>query len=509
MSNQTTLPIPGCELSLLSLSLTKEIPYFDVLTDFKLTSALINGEVAMNSVSTIYVKEYIAGIEYIKYKQSSNNIKTNLGLSLLLPRISFDFPGFTINRFPRINSGCNDKINPSWPIICGTPSLRQVRRCRKVLGVTVCAWVYVPEYDKRLGEMYIGELQISPLNLFTLEETVAKLQYKLIPNVEMSSTVSAGQSFGVTFGVVSPEIDTGTKVLEFTLSKLVVGLTINIESLQFTYGGHGLNLENISIPLLVNQDLLFGGSITATADDEGNIQAYYFIKQIKVSLLQLLVAPLAVAIGIVNDPTFQSTVDSVAGDAPSDAAGDAAGAVADSGFVQDLAATLPAIENTWNTYCAPVYNALKNTIGLDRAKMIFNKIINFFKDTPIDIAIGLLLCPRMMPTEPNILSCVFTSAFSFKPFAGLNKLDDVKVPDDYIPKFPSFNFDFFGGSLINSVTNEFNNAVAGVESSLADSVNETQQFITDELAGLSLDFESHVPVPIIPNPAYVPVPVPS
>ena len=503
MSNETTLPIPGCELSLLTLSITKDIHYFDVATDLKLTSELINGEVAMDRSSTIYVKDYIAGIEYTKYKQSSENITRNLGLSMVIPRVSLDFPGFTINRFPRINAGCNDKKNSSWPLICGPTSLRRIRSCRKIAGITACAWVYVPEYNKRLGEMYIDELQIPPLNLFTLEEIVAEFKYKLIPNVEMSTMVSATESFGITFGIGTTEIDTGTKVLDFTLSKLVVGLTINIESLQFTYGGEGVNLKNISIPLLVNQDLLVGGSITATADNEGNLQAYYFIKQIKVSLLQLLVAPLAVAIGIVNDPTFQSTVDSVAGDAASGAAN----AAADSGFVEDLASTLPKIENTWNQYCAPVYEVLKTTIGLDRAKMIFNKIINFFKDTPVDIAIGLLLCPRMLPNEPNILSCVFTSAFSFKPFTGLNKLGDVNVPDDYIPKFPSFNFDFFGEALINSVSNEFNNVVAGAQSSLAISVNETQQFITNKFANLSLDFESHVPAPIIPNPAYVPTPV--
>lgn len=493
-SNVSTITIPNCELSLIAPKVTEIIPFFDIATDATLTSQLINGVVIMDHSSSIYAKEYKTGSEYTVQKQFTKNIKDSLGFSVVIPSVSFDFDGFTINRFPRIKFGCNDKIDSDWPLICGAPSFRRVRHCRRVFGRRICVSSYVPDFDKRLNEIYMGSLQIPPLKLFTMEETILRFKYKLIPTVATSTRVSATKLHEVTFGLGAPSSTTSAKILSFTLSKLVAGLTINIESLQFMYGGQGLDLENITIPVLVDQDLLFGGSVTATADDKGNIKAYFFIKQIKVSLLQLMVTPITTAIGIVNDTTFQSTTSS-----SSTSSSD----TNNSGFVDDLAAKLPNVENAWNKHCAPVYESLKKTIGIERAKMIFNKIIHFLRETSVDIAVGLLLCPQMLPFQPNILSCVFTSEINLLPFTGANKLRALTVPDDYIPKIPSLDANFFGDDLINGITNEVNSVLSAAERDLSAVSNAAKNFISNRLEGLSVKLVSHVPVPIIPNPNFV------
>lgn len=490
-SNVSTLAIPSCELSLIAPKVLEIIPFFDIITDTALTSQLINGVVIMDHSSSIYATEYKTGSEYTVQKQFTKNIKDSLGFSVVIPSVSFDFDGFSINRFPRIKFGCNDKIDSDWPLICGAPSLRRVSHCRRFFGRRFCVSSYVPDFDKRLNEIYMGSLQIPPLKLFTMEETILRFKYKLIPTLATSTKVSATKSYEITFGLGSAS-STSAKILSFRLSKLVAGLTINIESLQFMYGGQGLNLENITIPLLVDQDLLFGGSITATADDKGNIKAYYFIKQIKVSLLQLMVAPFTTAIGMANDPTFQYTSSSTSS---SDAN--------NSGAVDDLAAKLPNVENAWGKHCAPVYESLKKTTGPERAKMIFNKIINFLRETSVDIAIGLLLCPQMLPFQPNILSCVFTSEINLLPFTGANKLRALTVPDDYIPNIPSLDANFFGDDFINGIINEVNSVVSAAERDLSVVSNAAKNFISSRLEGLSVKLVSHVPVPIIPNPNFV------
>ena len=154
-------------------------------------------------------------------------------------------------------------------------------------------------------------------------------------------------------------------------------------------------------------------------------------------------------------------------------------------------------------YCAPIYESLKQTIGEERAKMIFNKIIHFLRETSIDVSVGLLLCPQMLPAQPNILSCVFTSQVDLLPFTGANKLSAQTVPDDYIPKIPSLDVNFFGDDFINGITNEINSVVAIAQRDLAADLNAAKNFISDRLEGLSVKLVSHLPVPIIPNPNFV------
>lgn len=480
MSNISTLPKPACTLSLIEISILDVIPYFDVVTDTKITSTLINGNVQTYNSSQILVKEYMSGDEYTRSTQFSKNISDSLGFSATVPRISFDLPGYTIDKFPYLKKGCNDAVNPEWPIVCGPPSVRKIRACRRVLGKKICISTFVPDFDKRLNEMYIDELKTSQVNLFTLEETVLKLKYKLIPNVETSTKVSASKTYGVTFGVGDVSINTGTKVLSFTLSKLVAGLSIQLEALEFTYGGAGINLKNISIPLLNNQDLLFGGSVTASIDSKGNIKAYYFIKQFKYSLLQLLVTPLAVPIGL----SETDSVENIRTEAPG---------------ADDLAEKLPKVPNVWNNSCAPVYNALKKTLGVERAKSAFNKIIHFLKKTEIEVAVGLLLCPQMLPKQPNILSCVFTSTVGLEPFSGLDEVNKLKIPEDYIPEIPSIDANFFGADVVNDLTKGVNVVLNSATNAAEGVVNQAKNAVK----GVAFDITSHIPVSIIPNPNFL------
>ncbi len=490
MSNISTLPTPKCDLSLIEIGVVDIIPFFDVTTDVKLTSELINGDVQIYSTSQIVGKEYKTGEEYTVNKQFSKNITDSLGFAGSTNKVSFDFPGYTINKFPFLKKGCNDAINPEWPLVCGPPGVRKVSSCRRIAGRRVCVPIYVPDFDKRLNEIYIEKLVIPPKQIFTLEETVMKLKYKFVPSVEMSTKISASRKYGVTFGIGAPSIDTGTKVLSFTLSKLVVGLSIQLDALEFTYGGQGLNLKNISIPLLNNQDLLFGGSITASIDSKGNIKAYYFIKQFKYSLLQLLIAPLAIPIGLSKNDDFSNSTNSSGEE------------------TEDMAEKLPKYPNVWNKFCAPVYNALKKsggndplkkTVGNARAKMIFNKIIHFLKKTEIEVAVGLLLCPQMLPKQPNILSCVFTSSVGLKPFSGLKEIENLKVPDDYVPEIPSLDANFFGASVVNDITKGVNTVLNSASGTAEGIVNQAKNAIK----GVSFDVTSHIPVPIIPNPNFI------
>jgi len=480
MSNISTLPKPACGLSLIEFGVVDIIPFYDIVTDTKITSTLISGDVQTYNSSQMTVKEYKTEEEYSISKQYSKNITDSLGFGATIPRISFDLPGYTINKFPYLKKGCNDAVNPEWPLVCGPPSVRKIRACRRVLGKKICISTFIPDFDKRLNEMYIDELNTPQVNLFTLDETVLKFKYKLIPNVETSTKISATKTYGITFGLGDVSVNSGTKVLSFTLSKLVAGLTIQLEALQFTYGGAGINLNNISIPLLNNQDLLFGGSITASIDSNGNIKAYYFIKQFKYSLLQLLIAPLAI-------PVALSKTDALA-NVNTEAPG-----------ADDLAEKLPKTPSVWNNSCAPVYNALKKTVGVERAKNVFNKIIHFLKKTDVEVAVGLLLCPQMLPKQPNILSCVFTSTVGLEPFSGLDEVNNLKIPEDYIPEIPSIDANFFGADVVNDLTKGVTLVLNSATGSANAALNQAKNAVKD----ISFDVTSHIPVSIIPNPNFL------
>lgn len=480
MSNISTLPKPACAVSLIEFGIIDIIPFYDIITDTKITSTLVNGNVQTYNSSQITVKEYKTEKEYSISKQYSKNITDSLGFNATIPRISFDLPGYTIDKFPIFKTGCNDVVDRDWPLVCGTPSVRKVSACRRVFGRRICVSTFVPDFDKRLNEMYIDELKTPQVKLFTVEETVLKLKYKLIPNVETSTKISATKTYGVTFGLGDVTVNSGTKVLSFTLSKLVAGLSIQLEALQFTYGGAGINLSNISIPLLNNQDLLFGGSVTASIDSKGNIKAYYFIKQFKYSLLQLLIAPLAIPVAIGKT------------DALANINTEAPGA-------EDLADKLPKTPSVWNNSCAPVYNALKRTVGAERAKNVFNKIIHFLKKTDLEVAVGLLLCPQMLPKQPNILSCVFTSTVGLEPFSGLKEIENLKIPNNYIPNIPDIDANFFGADVVNSVTKGVRTVLTNATGAANAVVNQAKNAVKD----ISFDVTSHIPVSIIPNPNFV------
>jgi hypothetical protein len=179
MSNISTLPIPGCASLLIEVGILDKIPYFDVVTDTTTISELIDGNVETYNDSKIFVKEYTSGKEYTRSKQFSKTITDSLGFNAVIPEKQFKLPGLVINKFPFFKKGCNDKVDSDWPLICGEPSVRKVSACRRILGRRICISTYVPDFDKRLNEIYLDELKIPELRLFSLEKTVLKLKYKL------------------------------------------------------------------------------------------------------------------------------------------------------------------------------------------------------------------------------------------------------------------------------------------------------------------------------------------
>jgi hypothetical protein len=226
---------------------------------------------------------------------------------------------------------------------------------------------------------------------------------------------------------------------------------------------------------------LFGGSVTATVDSKGNIKAYYFIKQFRLNLLQILCSPLAVPLGIGQTDAVEN--------------------INTEDTEENLAESLPDVSNVWNKYCAPAYKKLKNanTKGAAaRAKRIFNKIIHFIKKTNIQVAVGLLLCPQMLPNQPNILSCVFTSSASLKPFSDLKEIDNIKIPGDHFPEIPSIDADFFGVDVVNDVAERISGVLKSATNEAGGVVNQAKNLLKD----ITFDVTAHVPVSIIPNPNF-------
>lgn len=505
MSGVSDLPTPSCAPNIISIGVGVFFPFFDVLTNTVNKVVLKDGHLHHINSLNISATEYAAGTSHTvsKYKDVIND--KSYGFACTIPRFHVDLPGFTIAKFPKVNYGCNPLMNPEWPLLCGKPNITYKQRCVKIFKKRVCVNIPVPVIPNRLDEIYIAPLTIPKMELFDFQETKLNFQFQMLPDLEINQEVSAGIGFGATIGLGVPSVDAGTPVISFTMTKFKVGMSITIKSIEFTYGGHGLNLKDITIPLLTPVDLLGGNrTLKSSLDSMGNLNLYYLLTVYEFTLYELFtgvkarVKPVSNALIIPNSTeAAQNLVNQQAAQA-ADAADNAAS------VDKDLAGSIIAVGSAWEQHCAPVYNNLVKALGSNTAKTIFNKIVNFLKRTKVVFGMGLLLCPQELPDQPFLLSLVTTVASTLSPFLNLNALKIPTIPNNYIPSIPSLHLgSVIGKSESDKLTSDINKLLAVAEKVASKEIDYIANYIKDNIENVSVTIALQLPTGIIINSHYV------
>lgn len=505
----TNLPTPSCAPNIISIGIGVFFPFFDVYTNCVSKVYFIGNDLHYTNSLNISATEYATGTTHTVSKNKDTINNSAYGFTCTIPGFHSDLPSYTISKFPKINYGCNPALASGWPLICGQPEVTYTKRCTTILTRRVCVNIPTPVFKNRLDEIYIAPLTIPKISLFDFKETKLNFKFHMMPDFETNHIISAGVGFGATIGLGVPQVDFGTPVISFTMTKLKIGMTINIKSLEFTYGGYGLNLSDVKIPLLLPVDLLSGNrTLKSSVDSMGNLNLYYLLTVYEFNLYKLLTigfgknaANVKANTSALIVPTAEEAAANLAA-VNENSATEAADLAADPNI--DLAGNVIAPGSVWESKCAPIYNNLKTALGSDTAKMIFNKIINFLKSTKVDFGMGLLLCPQELPDQPFLLSLVTTVATSLQPFLNLNKLTIPSMPSNYIPSIPSFKL----GSIISKsesdkITSDINAILTVAQNVASNEIDYVANYIKNNIENVTIKIALQLPVGIIINSHYV------
>jgi hypothetical protein len=242
----------------------------------------------------------------------------------------------------------------------------------------------------------------------------------------------------------------------------------------------------------------------------GNLNLYYLLTVYEFNLYQMLIGTASKAIATVKNvqdtkivrnftETTQDNADRAENDATASA--DTALAVDD---MTDLADNLNApLDSVWTTKCKPAYTALKMSMGSNTAKIVFNKIIRFLKQTKVVFGMGLLLCPQELPDQPFLLSLVTTVATSVSPFLNLNKLKIPSIPTQYIPQIPAFNSSVIGKSESDKIMVDVNKITDVAKKVAGEKIDYVANYIKTNIENVSVTLALQLPLGIIINSHYV------
>lgn len=457
------VPIPSCSaLPNLEFGVGTYSPALEFSASIKNKPSFENKELYFTHTISSITKEYATGktVEAFSNKKTKNN--DSYGFNLVIPGFSANLPSFTIPNWPTINEGCNECIDDEWPPLCAWEN-KSIKKCKKILGKKIC--VNIPFYQptKCINEIVFKPKTLPSVDFFNFKKTEIAFSFSIIPDIEVDTVMSLGATSGgsITIGD-KPEIDTGTPIVNFAINTCKIGLKIRIDKLKLTYGGQGINITNITIPIISTIDLFPGEKcLISEADAMGNLKLWYLIKSSYFSLYQIL----NVGLDVVD--TVEGKIGVVEGE----------------------------VESLTGTTIPKVGNLLNHILSFNTPEII----INFLKQTNLNIACGMLICPLPRPDELVYLSFVTSVWTTLSPFKNLNAIKIPSIPEKYtnLPSIPSSNY------IPDNVTDMINKSIKKATQIPLDLAAKEIVYIADyiknNIENVEISVVASLPIPLIPK----------
>jgi hypothetical protein len=231
-------------------------------------------------------------------KRNENNkpreIESKFQFKIKIDSVRITTPGFKI-RAPKINTannGCNKCINDSYFPTClrssgescpqkitlakiPYPCLKKgkLRTCYKNIETVIDPCI-LKLVKGCLYEVYMSDYVISPVDLFYLPEIKIEVTCTPVTTYESMSVLTHGSLMEISIG---RKLDlTNTRVTQFTFTKLKLGLSLFFKKIEFSFGGLGINYENITVPIFPATNFLGPGqTLTTETDTNGELKIWY------------------------------------------------------------------------------------------------------------------------------------------------------------------------------------------------------------------------------------------
>lgn len=453
MSKRTVvMSTPSCAaIPSVSIAISGTLPQFEYSSHLIINAFYKDNELYFENSADITVKDYPNNITKNFVKNDINKKNDFFGFNLVIPAFNVELPSFAIPKYPTINNGCNECESPYLPPVCDWKTL-YYKKCTRIITRKVC--VSVPYYapTKCLNELVFIDKTFPSVKLFDFKETKLEFSFQLIPNIEIDSITKVGITTGATVVIgTDPKINVGTHFVSLDINKFKFGLKIKIKTLKFYYGDTGFVINNLTIPLIPQYDILAGEkTLTIKADSSGNLTLWYLIKTYQVTLYDIL----NTLIPINSDNDEPSSVN---GNPP----------------------------NKGN-------NLLNDIISKSG-----DLVINFLKQTYLDIGFGLLICPLPKPNEDVFLSFVTQANISLEPFSQLNTIEIPTIPTQYskIPSIPNNNI--IPKEIVDLINNVNKNALSPVTSLAEKEVVNSVNYIKTVIEAVKIKLSVQLPIPII------------
>ena len=453
MSKRTVvMPTPSCAaIPSVSIAIGGALPQFEYSSHLIINAFYKDNELYFENSADITVKDYPNNITKHFVKDDINKKNNFFGFNLVIPAFNVELPSFSIPKYPSINNGCNDCESPYLPPLCDWKTL-YYKKCTKIMGKKVC--ISIPYYaaTKCSDELVFKDKTFPSVKLFDFKETKLEFSFQLIPNIEIDSITKVGITTGLKVVIgTDPKIDAGTHFVSLDITKFRFGLKIKIKTLKFYYGDTGFVINNLTIPLIPQYDILAGEkTLTIKADSSGNLTLWYLIKTYQVTLYDIL----NTLIPINSDNDEPSSVN---GNPP----------------------------NKGN-------NLLNDIISKSG-----DLVINFLKQTYLDIGFGLLICPLPKPNEDVFLSFVTQANISLEPFSQLNTIEIPTIPTQYskIPSIP--NNDIIPQEIVDLINNVNKKALSPITSLAEKELVNSVDYIKKVIEAVKIKLSVQLPIPII------------
>lgn len=423
-----------------------------------------NNELYFTHTISSTTTEYASGRTVNASSTTINKENNSYGFNLVIPGFEAKLPSYIIPKWPIINSGCNDCINDDWPKLCDWKK-KEFKVCEKFMGKKICLEIPVPQPTKCINEIGFIRKTFPAVDFFTLKKTEIGFSFKVIPEIETDTLLSFGAVAGgsATIGD-KPEVSSKVPIVNFTINTCKIGLKIQIEKLTLSYGGEGVNIKNIIIPVLPTIDIFPGENLlTSEADALGNFKLWYLIKSASFSLYDIL----NVGLNVIEFDKIKGIIGK---------AGDETGA----------------------TQIPIAGNLLEHVLSFKPPEIV----INFLKQTRINIACGLLICPLPRPDEKVFLSFVTSAWVTLAPFKNLNAIKIPEIPEEYtkIPKIPNSECSkFLPSDLANLINEEVQKATKIPLQIAAKEIVNIGDYIKKNIENIEVTVLASLPIPLIPK----------
>ena len=369
----------------------------------------INNELYFTNTINVQTKKYSTN-EINTYSGTSSYKKNDYyGFNVVIPEFNSILPIFNIPNWPTINDGCNTCINKNWPIKCKQQA-KIIKQCKTSFGKTICVNKIYSAPISCLNEISFNPKIFPSINFFSFKKTEIQFSYQIIPNTNIDSTFSLGISTSLANNV-DTQIHAGTPIISFTVDTCKIELKLKIQNLKLTYDDVGININNLIITLFEETDIFpLEKKLISKTDSQKNIQLWYPLKLLSFTLYDIL---------NVNVNKVEN---------------------------------VPIINNIENIPTSG--NLLEYILSLSNPSAT---IINFLKQTVMNINCGLLICPfpTSIAEEYGFLKFVTMTQTMLYPYKNLNKIQIPDIPSVYknVPQIPNNT----SNKIIQKINTEINN----------------------------------------------------